>query len=305
MVDALDALMTRTPTPLRWSSACSILTRSSRWLSMRGQRAGQLLERGVDAALLLAHRDREPVERVDRVDDVGLVVVELGHQRVGSGCSTERAEPSRPCRALLSSCVDGLELRHAAAVEQQAERAEHLLDLGVATGPLERDHVAAAQRVAAGAAPAARSARRTSRPAGWSGGSRRSRCRAAWCRCASRASRRRGSPSSETSVTWPTLTSLTLTVDFGTRSSTSGNSTFTVIGLPPDVGAAGQRQLVDVEAPQPLQHQRPSEQQACRTLSRGHRRTSTSPPSVWSKRSWRRAARRVAEGRPRSGAAPA
>ena len=49
------------------------------------------------------------------------------------------------------------------------------------------------------------------------------------------------------SVTLPTLTSLTLTVDWGTRSSTSGNSTVTVIGSLPDVGAAGQRQLVDVE----------------------------------------------------------
>ena len=35
----------------------------------------------------------------------------------------------------------------AAAVEQQAERAEDLLDLGVAAGALERDHVAVCERL--------------------------------------------------------------------------------------------------------------------------------------------------------------
>ncbi len=40
-------------------------------------------------------------------------------------------------------------------------------------------------------------------------------------------------PSSSTSVTWPTLTSLTFTVDFGTRSSTSRNSALTVIASSP------------------------------------------------------------------------
>ena len=39
---------------------------------------------------------------------------------------------------------DGAQLGDPATVEQQAERAEHLLDLGVAAAALERDHVAAA-----------------------------------------------------------------------------------------------------------------------------------------------------------------
>ena len=48
--------------------------------------------------------------------------------------STDLAEPSRPSSAMFSSLGDGLELGDAAAVEQQAQRAEDLLDLGVAAG---------------------------------------------------------------------------------------------------------------------------------------------------------------------------
>ena len=71
---SLDAAITRAPTALRWASAWSILTRSSRWLLIDAQRAGQLVERRVDGRrCCLFSDDREPVERLDRVDDVVLV----------------------------------------------------------------------------------------------------------------------------------------------------------------------------------------------------------------------------------------
>ena len=51
----------------------------------------------------------------------------------------------------MSSLADRLQLGDAAAVEEQAERAEHFLDLGVAAGALERDVVAVAERLVGGA----------------------------------------------------------------------------------------------------------------------------------------------------------
>ena len=72
--------------------------------------------------------------------------------------------------------VDRLELGHAAAVEQQAERGEHLLDLRRPgrCGPAGSWSPSGGGR---GRLGGCRGARRTSRRAGWSGGSRRSRCR--------------------------------------------------------------------------------------------------------------------------------
>ncbi len=43
---------------------------------------------------------------------------------------------------LVELLRDRLQLGHATAVEDQAQRAEHLLDLGVAAGALDRDDVA-------------------------------------------------------------------------------------------------------------------------------------------------------------------
>ena len=58
--------------------------------------------------------------------------------KVSIWLSTERTLSSRPVTALLSSWVIGLQLGHATAVEDQAQRAEHLLDLRVAAGAVER-----------------------------------------------------------------------------------------------------------------------------------------------------------------------
>ena len=57
-----------------------------------------------------------------------------------------------PRMALLSSVSIDLELGHAATVEQQRERAQHLLDLGVAAGAGERDVVAVAEAALGGRA---------------------------------------------------------------------------------------------------------------------------------------------------------
>ena len=109
------------------------------------QRARQLLERLVDVALLLARGDREPVEGLDRVDDLRLVGVEGPGEGVDLG--EHRADVVLAAGDRLVELLgDGLELRHAAAVEDQAQRAEHLLDLRVAAAPLERDDLAVGER---------------------------------------------------------------------------------------------------------------------------------------------------------------
>ncbi len=87
---------------------------------------------------------------------------------------------------LVELLGDGLELGHAAAVEDQAQRAEHLLDLGVAAGALERDDVSVAERLVAGAGLGRRQGDELlAEQAGLADLGDRC-CRAAWCRCAAR-----------------------------------------------------------------------------------------------------------------------
>ena len=117
----------------------------------RDQRRRQLLEGGVDRVALLVDRDRQVVELVDGVDDVGLVVVELRHQQP----DLVEHGPGRALAALqrdVQLAGDRAQLGDPATVEQQAEGAEHLLDLGVAAAALQGDHVAAGQRFGARAA---------------------------------------------------------------------------------------------------------------------------------------------------------
>ena len=47
----------------------------------RRQRAGQLVEGGVDRPALAVQRDREPVESLQGLDDLATVPVELGAER--------------------------------------------------------------------------------------------------------------------------------------------------------------------------------------------------------------------------------
>ena len=107
----------------------------------RVERAGQLVEGLVDGRQLLLGGEGEPVERLDRVDDVGLVLVELAGE-APSWRSTDLRGVLAALEGEVELLGDRLELRDAATVEQQAQRTEHLLDLGVAAGPLERDRVA-------------------------------------------------------------------------------------------------------------------------------------------------------------------
>ena len=140
----------------------------------RGQRARQLLERGVDRALLVADRLGQPVDRVDGVDDVGLVVVELGHE-LADLVEHRAGRALAAVERLVDLGRDRLELGDAAAVEDQAQRTEHLLDLGVAPGLVERDLGAVGELARGRGVGRRRRATRTSRRAGWSAGSRRSR----------------------------------------------------------------------------------------------------------------------------------
>ena len=150
-------------------------------------------------------------------------------------------------------------------------------------------------RLGAGAVAGGRAARRTSRRAGWSGGSRRGRCRAA---------RRRRAARSVTSA------SVALELDVGHLADRDvvdldrrlrhqvehvAELDVTVIGLLPDVGAAGQRQLVDVEGSRSAASERDdaAASDAADPSSRAaHRVTSTRPPRVGSMRSCAGAARR-------------
>ena len=148
IVASLDVAMTSTATDDSWSRAGEHLDEVVALAVDRVERTGQLLEGLVDRRQLLLGREREPVERLDRVDDVFLVVVEL------AGEDAQLAQHGlRRVLAALEGQVellgDGLELRDAAAVEQQAQRAEHLLDLRVAAGALDRDGVAVPERVGA------------------------------------------------------------------------------------------------------------------------------------------------------------
>jgi hypothetical protein len=80
-------------------------------------------------------------------------------------------------------------------------------------------------------------------------------------------------------VTLPTVTSETLTVDWGTRSRTSGNFTCTVIGVVPDVGSTGQRHLLDGEAARTQQDRDDEQEDEPEAL---HRATSISWANVGS-----------------------
>ena len=220
MVASLDARITLTPTALEVLQRLQHRDQVLALLVDRVERAGQLLERGVDGRLLLVDRDASRLSD-SMASTMSALFSSSWPMTVSTWRSTERAVPSRPSRALLSSLRDRLQLGDAATVEEQAQRAEHLLDLGVAAGALERYLVAARERVAAGAR---------------SGGAERdellaeqagladlgdARCRAGRRRRASPARPRRCSRRGTRRSPARRVTSLTLTVDWGTRSSTS------------------------------------------------------------------------------------
>lgn len=82
----------------------------------------------------------EPVDGVERVGDVLAVVVEVGDQGVDAPeHGADLGFPAAERRVEFPG--DGAELVDAAAVEQQGQRAEHLLHLGAAAGAGQRDDV--------------------------------------------------------------------------------------------------------------------------------------------------------------------
>ena len=132
MVASFDALITRTPTSPSSLSACSILTRSCALAVDAGQGAGQLVERGVDVALLLAGRPGR-AGRAPRWRRRCLALLSSRLPvKVSIWLSTERDVVLAAGQGLVELLGDGLHLGHAAAVEQQAQRPEDLLDLRVA-----------------------------------------------------------------------------------------------------------------------------------------------------------------------------
>src|SRR3954463_5186908 len=129
--------MTSTPTQESRVSALSNLTRSARWLftdcSARGRSSSVLL-------IVLSCLRSPAASRL--VFSIAATTAALfwssWPMNVRIWVSTDRTSSSRPDIALLSSETIVLSW-HATAVEQQGERAEHLLDLRVAPGAVEAD----------------------------------------------------------------------------------------------------------------------------------------------------------------------
>ena len=103
IVDSLDALITRTPTPLRRSSALSILTRSARCELIDCSAAGMSSSAALDRAVLLLQLDRQPVECSRSRGRCAALLASSWPMKTCSWVRTERTSSSRPPKALLSS----------------------------------------------------------------------------------------------------------------------------------------------------------------------------------------------------------
>ena len=168
----------------------SIRTRSSRWRSIESRALGSC-----SRALSMLGCSRRTASASWLSASIAVTMSALLSSswviRSRIWVSTDFVVPSRPSRVLLSSAVIVLSWATPPPLRMQAERAEHLLDLGVAPGAARAGCRRRRRAARCGRPPAAARARRTSRRAGWSGGSRRPRCRAGRGRCAARASPRR------------------------------------------------------------------------------------------------------------------
>ena len=206
------------------------------------RRAGHV-ERAGHGLLLAVEGRGQVVDRLHGPDDVGLLVVE-GPDHVGERGQQVAQVLLAPVHRLVELLGDGAELGHATAAEQERQRAEHLLDLGVAAGR---------RRAGCWSPSPSRSSEAPS-----AGGSRAtyfSPRRLTWRISAIALSGRSTSlrtiivtlacqPTRSTSVTSPTVTSSTITGDFGTMLRMSSNSAVDrdrVVGVD---RPAGQRQVV-------------------------------------------------------------
>ena len=170
---------------------------------------------------------------------------------VRSCASTDCTVPSRPSRALLSSVVIVLSWATPPPLSSRRQRAEHLLDLGVAAGAGERDRRRRRRACSALGVGAAGPSETNFSPSRLVWRISASALAGSFDVVAQRSVTSAVQPSSSTSSTLPTVTSSTLTADCGTRSSTSPNSDGDPGRVVADVGAAGQRQVVD-EKSQPV-----------------------------------------------------
>jgi hypothetical protein len=99
------------------------------------------VDRVGDHLLLAVERAGEAGDGLHRPDDLCLLAVQGAHD-VGQ-VAEQRLEPLLPAvHHVVELAGDGAQLRHAAAAEEVGQRAEHLLDLRVATGGGQLDAVA-------------------------------------------------------------------------------------------------------------------------------------------------------------------
>jgi hypothetical protein len=113
-------------------------------LSKDGEARCQSLNRLADRVALRREVGREAVQRLDRLDDVRLLRVQTTDESVQLVQRGLRLRLSAG-EGLDHLLVDRLQLRQAAAVEQEAKRREDFLNLGAAPRAVEWDGVAVAE----------------------------------------------------------------------------------------------------------------------------------------------------------------
>ena len=115
----------------------------------RSQRVRDVVERSLDRTIVAANLEGQAVGVLEGGDDGRLVRVQLPHE--GAELGQHRAHLRLAAlQGVVQLGEDRLELADATTVEQQRERAEHLFDLGVATGAVQPDLVAVRQLAGAG-----------------------------------------------------------------------------------------------------------------------------------------------------------
>ncbi len=141
---SLLALITRVPTTPSRSSAESIAISSSCW-SASTLIAGPATSSAPDTVCF--SRLRVAVRLL--TDSIARMMSAFWSSSVPTTSVSERQQVAQvllaPVHRLVELPGDGAELGHATAAEQERQRAEHLLDLGVPAGRRQRDVVALAE----------------------------------------------------------------------------------------------------------------------------------------------------------------
>ena len=132
-MSSLLRLTVSTATPERVSSERSMVTSEPRCSLQHLQAGREVVEDGADRLVAGGERGGQPVDAVQRVGDV-LLWSSRSVTSVSTWLSMSRTSRLVAAQRLVQLGGDGVELLDAAAVEQQRQRAEDLLDLGVAVG---------------------------------------------------------------------------------------------------------------------------------------------------------------------------